>query len=138
MSHHAWLFIERKRVIDSSATENQDSLILNNEMADYLLLCSEVIHIVLKLRDFSVLTDRSSALRPLLLPSDSHSLSSVDEKMQVYIKCCKAKCTMCLLKITRNDWKTCSYEIGMELTSGDILVAARVMLCYPLHGFLLI
>lgn len=59
-------------------------------------------------------------------------------KMQVCIKCCKAKCRMCLLKITRNDWKTCSYEIGMEMRSGDILVSARVMLCNPLHGFFLI
>lgn len=77
---------------------------------------------------FSVLRQsRSLALSPLFLPSNSQSLSSVEEKCKYILNVAMLKCRMCLLKITRNDWKTCSYEIGMELKSRDILFTARVL-----------
>lgn len=43
------LIVYREEKRDSSPTENQDSPILNNDIADYLLLCSEILHVVLKL-----------------------------------------------------------------------------------------
>lgn len=48
VSHWDQFFIEKKRGIEPSAVEKQDSLILKNDMTGYLLLCSEILCVILK------------------------------------------------------------------------------------------